>query len=375
MLKLVERKSEPENAPEIVSWLHDFLAEGAVFTTGDGGVLLGIGEATPSAAAHESKLCLYHPDFFLRASQPYLCFSKSLTLSSTELQLILERFPSEGNLAPTAAWSEPDYLDYKRKFESLKALIHEGRLQKGVPSSSTHNNCGPLSPAEICAVLLNGLAAITANFRVGTGPYLFGCWNRQSGMIGLTPEQLFTLSPEARQITTGALAATRPSGAGNNLSLDAKECKEHQIVIQGITESLEKFGTVTVDTTKEVSVPGLIHLHAELRCQCSGENPTFEETVRALHPTPALGIYPKNGDSTWLDTYEADRTFYGAPVAAIQPESNAPITAIVAIRSLFWNGTSRTIRAGGGVVAESSLEKEWGEVQNKLRAIREALGI
>ena len=90
----------------------------------------------------------------------------------------------------------------------------------------------------------------------------------------------------------------------------------------------------------------------------------FKAATTALHPTPALGAFPKEAGFTWLENYnqQMPRGRYGAPVGCLL---NNQATCIVAIRNVQWKGSQAKIGAGCGIVKESVLENEWNEIRNE----------
>ena len=107
-------------------------------------------------------------------------------------------------------------------------------------------------------------------------------------------------------------------------------------------------------------------------CQALELHPTkafdFNNYVKKLHPTPALGAFPKKAGAEWLLGYQkkVDRKSYGAPFGYYHPPSQK-VTCIVAIRQIQWGNRKIRIGAGCGVIAQSSLEKEWQEILLKIK--------
>ena len=73
----------------------------------------------------------------------------------------------------------------------------------------------------------------------------------------------------------------------------------------------------------------------------------FDELVRRLHPTPALGAFPFNEGKKWLEAFEmhTPRQFYGAPVGFHHPGLGLS-PCFVAIRNVQWNSSGMRIGAG-----------------------------
>ncbi|HEY4831978.1 MAG TPA: chorismate-binding protein, partial [Waddliaceae bacterium] len=97
----------------------------------------------------------------------------------------------------------------------------------------------------------------------------------------------------------------------------------------------------------------------------------FIEVVEMLHPTPALGAFPRILGKTWLMDYQTkmNRGRYGAPVGYYYP-SKEEGECFVAIRNVQWVGPEAQIGAGCGIVAQSVFEQEWDEIQLKIQSIK-----
>ncbi len=182
-----------------------------------------------------------------------------------------------------------------------------------------------------------------------------------------------------------ALAGTRRDRdreALGSLKSDPKEMREHGLVIDGISESLEGLGLLLQFPTEELPLPGLSHLKTRLELRAE-QDLSFDELVRRLHPTPALGAYPREAGKAWLSRLDQKspirRRRFGAPFGARYGELHASELGgtgkcVVAIRGLQWRDNELCLPVGCGVIAESQLEREWQELQGKIRAVKGILG-
>ena len=94
--------------------------------------------------------------------------------------------------------------------------------------------------------------------------------------------------------------------------------------------------------------------------------------VEALHPTPAVGgLPPEKALRTILDTESFDRGWYASPVGWFDADGDG--TFAVGLRSAVTSGTSATLFAGNGIVADSDPDEEYEEVQLKYRPILDEL--
>src|SRR5262249_46645129 len=155
------------------------------------------------------------------------------------------------------------------------------------------------------------------------------------GLIGATPELLFR--SERHSYATMALAGTRPIEHADELLTDAKERLEHRFVGDDIVRRLAPFGNVEIGPRWLRALPSSPHLATQIRFEEYGgaDRMSFADMVRRLHPTAALGVWPRTeAGERWLR--EADRGLkrrtFGAPFGLEREDHSA--LAVVAIRNL-----------------------------------------
>jgi len=217
----------------------------------------------------------------------------------------------------------------------------------------------------------------------GTRLHLYGLWHQAEGLLGATPEILFQWD-ESRVLHSVAVAGTlakSPETPRETEALrleaflsDPKELWEHELVIRGIQQALEPFGNLKIGKTSALELPALYHLHTPIELPLPADR-DFNDVVQALHPTPALGAWPRLAGGAWLRELEEKmpRRRYGAPFGIVSDSGQA--RCWVAIRNIQWNADQLSVGAGCGVVAGSSWQKEWGELQAKLQSIHRIFGI
>ena len=192
--------------------------------------------------------------------------------------------------------------------------------------------------------------------------------------FGASPERLLRLDGDA--VETEAMAGTRPRGASadadarleRELLGSDKELREHRFVHTSIDQSLRRLCTsvTTQDTVGVRKLAHVQHLHT-----------TFTGTLRRgvgvatvlehLHPTPAVGGYPKRGAAELIAATEAfDRGWYAGPVGWLGAEA---AEFAVGIRSGVAHGDTLHLYAGDGIVRGSVADAEWAEMEQKIRQI------
>jgi menaquinone-specific isochorismate synthase len=204
--------------------------------------------------------------------------------------------------------------------------------------------------------------------------HLYGTWNAQEGILGVTPETLFAVKKELDTWTlkSHALAGTAPTGES---CLSPKLIHEHQVVVDGITQALSRLGKPQIGPLQTLDLPHLRHLMTPIEMQLTNR-PAFEQIVQALHPTPALGAHPIESGRRWLLDYQKhfDRLRFGAPVGYFDPTTQNS-RCFVAIRNVQWQPHRMLLGAGCGIVADSDPESEWNEILLKLKAIKAMLNL
>ena len=341
--------------------LESFLSEGFLISLSVDTVCVGWGKSTLHRKPPSKEIpALYLQDFFLTKTAPWSIYPRWSYFQVKELSKILQ---SKASHKPSLHFTNACKPVFINSLEDLKKRFLKNELLKAVPyvvEKAEH----AISHETLAYLLLN---AIEKNHLLHSK--IYGRWSALGGILGNTPENLFSLSI-GKNLTTHALAGTGSS----QISLDSiKNRNEHQIVIQGIEESLKSLGIVHLHPTTSISLGSLFHLQTMLSLD-SSSNLSFEEAVTRLHPTPALGAFPKEAGSNWLSAYNKciERHSFGAPIGISHEEIEE---CYVAIRNIQWTPKELLIMAGCGVVKESDPEDEWNEILMKLNSIHNNLGI
>ena len=343
--------------PDRESWLK----EGLLLQT-DKGILLGEGPVTPSAFAGRGFFC---PDFFFETKRPWIFPKKIFYRGRDSLENWLKESDKKKRgralkLSATRPAAPPSFSEFHIVFARLKQKIKQGALKKAVPVFF-EKIPGDFSVSDLLRALLKNTADIK-----GEG-FLYGAWNRRGGFLGFTPEALFSLT--ARRISLTALAGTGPAG-GPSLLKDPKEVREQEFVVQGIKEALKNEAVfLTSSPAKEKKFGSLKHLFTKIEGRLNSP-PDFTLLCRKLHPTPALGGYPKQTALKQLRRLpgQKNRGFFGAPFGFFDGKSKG--FCLVGIRSVEWNGGGLRVGAGFGLVENSILQKEWRELYLKRSQVK-----
>lgn len=359
-------------ANEVVSMSfckEQFLKCGAIMSLTHDKLLVGWG--TPNQMElkeiqHEIP-AFYFSDYFFKDSRPWMQYPNWLELSINEFKECLK--PSVS--VATVDWILQQPEQFKKAFDELSKDLRAGRLKKAVPYLFAQS-FATMTEERLCHSLRKCLGALEKK----TG-YLYGRWCGSKGILGVTPELLFSHTQrEPQTINTMAVAGTcHPSQDQDAFFHNEKERHEHHLVVQGICQSLEKLGHIKVGELQLLRLPKLVHLMTPISLNLTHPF-KYDALVQQLHPTPALGAFPLTEGKKWLDAFDqhTPRHYYGAPVGFHHPRMGLS-HCFVAIRNVQWDHFGMRIGAGCGVVPQSTFEKEWKEIQIKIRAIRDQLNL
>ncbi|HSW39637.1 MAG TPA: isochorismate synthase, partial [Acidobacteriota bacterium] len=213
----------------------------------------------------------------------------------------------------------------------------------------------------------------------GNGNYLFGFQpSPEAAFIGASPERLFRRA--GREIETEAIAGTRRRGAtteedgelAEDLLGSDKDRREQEMVTAFIRESLASLAA-SLDSDRLPSVlklSQLQHLYTPVFGKLK-EGVSDSSLLNALHPTPAVGGYPRMAALDVIRSLKSfDRGWYAGPVGWIGADA---CEFAVGIRSMLVRGNSLVLVAGAGIVDGSAPEEEWLEIEQKLKATLNAV--
>ncbi len=348
--------------------LDAFLSSGCLALDRNGRAWLGWGGFTRTGGPQAGRISFYAPDFFLRDERPWRVYERSAHVDMDVLVGALDRFATPSS---TPTWRSSSFEAFAASFDDIQRRIAAGSLVKAVPFIARRARV-EFDASRRAAVLASALRRCR-----GASLQAYGVWNDEGGMVGTTPETLFEERAQRDALpylATMALAGTRSLGAPS-LLLDPKEMHEHQVVVDGIVERLSPLGQLRVGMTDELRLPTLVHLHTPIEAH-PARRVGFDEWVAALHPTAAIGAWPKAAGWRWLQDQPnaEERGRYGAPLGVVPPNETVG-TCLVAIRNVQWSGEEARILAGGGIVAGSQVEREWREFNAKADSIQGALGL
>ncbi|MCM2282510.1 MAG: chorismate-binding protein [Bdellovibrionaceae bacterium] len=298
--------------------------------------------------------------------------TRATTREATSAELSLS-----GSALSGLDWVEPAYARFSTLFTHLQSEFRAGRAHKAVPVvfSRARGTGGSFATRQV----------VEQAIRVAEGPLrLYGWWTQTEGILGLSPELLFSIE-NSRDLQTMALAGTRRGRLSEAEQIaflaDPKERTEHQWVVDDLRERLSRFGRVEIGTTTVLQLPTLAHLHTPIRVRAE-RTLDMSTVVQALHPTPALGYAPRSLGMDWMKSWdqEPQRERFGAPFGVQWLTESGPRSeCLVAIRNVQWSDIAGErewrLGAGCGLVEQSVLENEWRELAAKRDSVRQLLGL
>lgn len=266
-------------------------------------------------------------------------------------------------------WVAKQKSEYEESYQLILKMIHQEQIEKAVPSTTFSH---PLKMNyDLFLLGLKNLFAGQSGQTVSQSLYAYS--SEGSGFFGLTPEYLFEYKD--KNLKSMALAGTVKKDDKETKSSILKNKKlrhEHQLVVDDIKSVLGKYGFVKVSETDILELPFLYHLITKI--EVLNAKAIFEQLIKSLHPTPALGVSPRNFGFHWLGKLqsEVNKDFHGAPLTV--KIGNEFCKSFVCIRNIQWNSSGMKVVVGGGLVKDSRLDEEWQELENKKKAVLKSFG-
>ena len=261
--------------------------------------------------------------------------------------------------------ADPEDAVWLARVRKAVADIQSGRLDKVVLSRRVSVKAGEaLDPSRIVAELARRYPRCT----------LFAVPAEGGGMLlGASPEMLVGL--RHGEAYSDALAGTAWGAERESGALDSvKNGREHRLVVQALAEGLRPLcSRLEVPLAPAACQIGkLHHLRSTLRGRVKSGVGLLDLAER-LHPTPALGGYPRAPALDWMARHGEGRDgWYGGATGWIDSAGEGEFA--VALRCALIQGSLVNVYAGAGIVAGSDAEQELAETEAKLSAVLDAMG-
>jgi isochorismate synthase EntC len=366
---------------DVSDWLRSgFLYNFSQFSVADSDTyLVGWGEFITSTQPVGDGPWLYAPDFYLEGEEPWFRYENLSLQTGSALTSLLEKIRDSEELKleriqfqlQNYDWEMPDQAHFKKVLKTIQSEIKKGNIEKAVPVV--------FEKANFEFDLAKRLTMLIQVINKSGLRRAYGQWSLESGMIGATPEVLFSYNAESNTLKTMSLAGTRRSDLekANPLLTDKKEVHEQSLVTRMISDRLSPLGELIVEGPYAWDVGLITHLRTDLNLKLSAQmgEGFVESLIKSLHPTPALGLSSKTLDFHWLKKIEGsvNRHRYGAPFGIYN--FNQISEFAVAIRNIQWDQADVLIGSGCGIVAQSSFDKEWEELKLKRKTVKDFLSL
>ncbi|PPK63310.1 salicylate synthase [Actinokineospora auranticolor] len=194
---------------------------------------------------------------------------------------------------------------------------------------------------------------------------------------GFSPETVVEVDPSGR-VSTRPLAGTRAlvgdpardQATRRELLADPKEIFEHAISVKLAQEELSGVcvpASVRVEEFMTVRERGSVqHLASRVRGELAAGR-TAWDAFAALFPSITASGSPKAAAVETIGRHEPRCGLYSGAVLTVG--SDGALDAALVLRTVFSAGGRTRLRAGAGVIALSTPEREWTETCEKLRSV------
>ena len=216
---------------------------------------------------------------------------------------------------------------------------------------------------------------------INPSPYLFYFDYGDFKIMGSSPEAHIVVRGANVEIhpIAGTMKRTGDNEADNiiatELANDPKENAEHNMLVDLARNDLSKScSNVHVSKNKVIQYfSHVIHLVSKV-VAIKPDNVSSFQVFEDTFPAGTLSGAPKFKAIDLINTYEPkERGFYGGAIGYVN--FNGDMNMAITIRSVLSKNQVLHYQAGAGVVDSSKEENELQEVENKLRAINEAISM
>ena len=265
---------------------------------------------------------------------------------------------------------DPD--TYRSGIRKVKEYIRQGEIIQSV-----------ISQPFVCENVPDAWMLYRSQRYVNPSPYLYFLHMGDTVLVGSSPETMVRM--ENRVATLRPIAGTRPRGTteqedrrlADELLKDEKERAEHLMLVDLGRNDLGRVAeTGTVQVTDLMFVERyshVMHLVSNITCDLKPEHDAWD-LIRATFPAGTLSGAPKVRAMEIIAEMESEpRGPYGGAVGYVSFTGNMDLA--ITIRTACIQNNLLTVRAGGGIVADSDPETERVETINKSKAILKALSL
>lgn len=260
-----------------------------------------------------------------------------------------------------------DADDYRSRVATAVAEIADGRYQKVILSRTVDIPFAVDLPATYARGRADNTPARSFLFSLGG-----------LAAAGFSPELVVAVHAD-RTVVAEPLAGTRALGvspekdaaARAELLGDAKEVAEHAMSVRACLDEIASIaapGTALVGPFMEVRERGSVQHLASTVSGILADDETPWRALEVVFPSITASGIPKTPAVEAIDRLESRRRgpYSGAVLVA---SSSGELEATLALRTIFSSGGRSWLRAGAGIVAHSTPEREFEETCEKLGSV------
>ncbi len=278
-------------------------------------------------------------------------------------------FPGPGEAAAFPR-VDSDRSTLARAISLAVGEIRAGQYEKVVLAASRLVSLDGVTPAEVLSRLADAFPTCC----------IFSIRSGGSTWLGASPEPLAAVV--SGRVELVSLAGSRRRGSSpeidrqleTELLSSSKERWEHRLVVDAILSDAGELAA-GLEAQPEPSVMKLAniqHLYTPITGHLT-PGATLLDLVERLHPTPAVGGWPRAEALDAIRRLERiDRGWYAGPIGWINPAGDGEF--VVGLRTALLGRDAACLYAGAGIVADSAPAAELDEIETKLDALRGVIG-
>ncbi len=274
--------------------------------------------------------------------------------------LIEDQAPAGKLILSEISSEKPSFItneeEYKTQFEHYREAFARGEIKKAILSRIKLIETNSIDIHNTFLKLLKSYPEA----------YIYCYYSITAGLwIGASPEKFVLLKNNTLETT--ALAGTKTEEE----SWGSKEEEEQAIVTQFIEESLSDLEDIETSAPETIKAGNLYHIKANIKAKYTADT-DIPALINKLHPTPAVGGFPKEAALRLIaSTEKHDRAYYSGFAGPVNINESTHLFVNLRCAKIFKNGLGLFV--GGGLTAASHLEKEWKETENKAKTLIQVL--
>jgi menaquinone-specific isochorismate synthase len=265
--------------------------------------------------------------------------------------------------------SSPTRSDWLSRVDEARRLIRRGEFSKVVLSRQLRVQAERIFSAPRVLNWLQGHYPSCTHF---------ACVRPEGTLICASPERLVSLRDGV--VRSDALASTTVRSFDHaedtyleqELVANPKARQEHALVVDAIVQGLrplcQHMGAPPAPRIMKLET--LQHLWTPIEGTVKPET-TLLDCAERLHPTPAVGGYPRAPALSWLASQGEERGWFTGGVGWVTAQGEGELAVV--LRCAMLRGNEAAVFAGAGIVADSDPHAELGETELKMRVMLAAL--